>query len=1334
MSQSSRSTARARAESLFAQRLSADPQHALSGAQLEQLLDELARAHPELERELRELGSQWRALEVLAPLALDDAEIAASVTRMAEVLAPQAGQAVLARLRSGRGFAERFELGAELGHGGMGVVLRAIDRDLRREVAIKFVRRRAGLAPEQLADALLRMVEEAQITGQLEHPSIVPVHDLGLDDAGRFYFVMKLVAGRTFEAALREAHERGGWRGALDLGLDTLTRVAEAVEYAHRRGVLHRDLKPGNVMVGELGEVYVMDWGLSRSARTLAEPRRVVRSELRGDDDAVAYTQEGAVLGTPPFMAPELAGGARDAAHVGSDIYALGAMLYHALAGAPPYLDDPTQPVLPRLIEDSPKPLEQLVPQAPAELIAIAERAMARASAERYASAAEFAEELKRFRDGRVVLAHRTGVWPEVRKWVARNRALAATSGVAVIAVLAGLIAFVSERSAREVERRAAQRFESHAALVDAARAIAHGDLRTASSALPRVLEPSRAFERGLLAAALESDVSTHVHTDASGAREPVRSIGLRAGDEVVVVGREGTVRIEGFEREPSSVVALELGGRVERAVLHPDGDRLLVGLADRSLSVWSLEARAVLRELEPSGVRERSSFGALAIAVDGQLCAAASRDGQLFVHDFESGALLARWRVSGSVVPAIVFAGDDLLCAQIDGLVSAWSARTGERRFELGLRDMNPIVALATNREGGRLLTGGMDGATNLWDLRERRLIQRWFSGSARVLCAAMSPDGSLGASASDDGSVLLVDIGQRRELGRIPAHDGKVFGLAFRAGGEIVVSGGEDGRTRAWDALDWGASEALRGHFYTVAHAAWSPDGRTLATSGDDNSLRLWDRGARRALGVGYMHTNPVWRVTWSPDGAHVITASADRTIGVWRPDGPTLVARLEGHEHDVRDLAISPDGATLLSVSSDKTLRRWRTVDWSAIDAIEVGRDLQALAIDPGGRWLAVGSLDGVVEFRQLADPCKSIWRIDAAPTEAPAPLEPRATPLPSGAVLAAELPAGHRGAVTALASSPDGQRLASASRDGSTRIWRLDRRACEFELIGHKGEVAGVAFHPSGATLVTAGTDNVGLVWSLETGALTLRLSGHSSQLTGCAFSPDGLVLATTSADRTARVWDAQSQREERARRGRERERRALLAPQLEQLYARLGTTLRVLDELGRDSARPADERERLMDMARTQGDDPLALLAFVDEPLYDPLASVEQLELALVRARRSRELNDFHRETPLILAHLLLRLPARDDAQRLARAQEAWELLDAPELTALAEDKDAGRRLRYHGCRALAARAAGDHARARGERESFDAVWSAHSGQLRGELRRFAEWVRTSMDE
>lgn len=1335
MSDPSPSSARARAESLFAQRLSADPQASLSSAQLQRALSELVQQHPELEGELREVVSQWRALEALAPLALDEPEVAVSLTRAAEALAPSACQAVLSRLRAGRGFAQRFELGGELGHGGMGVVRRAVDRDLRREVAIKFVRRRVGLTPEQLADALLRLVEEAQVTGQLEHPSIVPVHDLGLDDTGHFYFVMKLVAGRTLEAALREAHERGGWRAALEFALEDLTRVAEAVEYAHRRGVLHRDLKPSNVMVGELGEVYVMDWGLSRSARAFAAPPRAVRSEVRGEDDAAPYTQEGAVLGTPPFMAPELAAGARDAAHVGSDIYALGAMLYHALAGAPPYLDDLTQPVLPRLMAGPPVPLTQIVPQAPAELIAIAERAMARASSERYASAAEFAEELKRFRDGRVVLAHRTGVWPELRKWVARNRALAATGGVAVVAASVGLLAFVSERSAREVEHRAAQRFESQAALVEASRALDRGDLRSATRALPRITEPSRAWERGILEASLESDLGTHVHTDASGAREAVRSIGLRAGGaEVVVVGREGAVRIEGFEREPSNAVALELGGRVERALLHPRGDLLLVAFANESLSLWSLATRAVVRELEPREAPDRASFGALAIDAESGLCAAASRDGLVFVHEIESGAQLRKWRVSDRIVPSIAFVGPDLLCAQIDGQISAWDARSGERRFDLGQLDMNPIIALAAAPDGSLVLSGAADGATSLWDLREQRLIQRWFTGSARVLSAAISPDGLRGAVAADDGGVMLLDLIGRRELGRLPAHEGMVFALAFSAGGEFVVSAGDDGRTRAWAMGELGLSDALYGHQYNVASAAWSPDGQTLATSGDDNALRLWDRRTRRALGVGYMHTNPVWRVTWTPDGAHLITASADRTIGVWRPDGPTLVTLLEGHGHDVSDVAVSPDGATLYSVSSDKTLRRWRTRDWTLIDATDLGRELQALAIDPSGERLAVGSLDGAVELLDAADPRKSLWRIEAVAQAARAPAPPRAVPGASpGAVLAAELPVGHRAGITALAFSPDGARLASTSRDGRTLVWRLDERACEYELVGHKGEVVDVAFHPAGRTLVTAGTDNVGLVWSLETGALTLRLIGHDSQLTGCTFSPDGQVLATTSVDRTARLWDAQPPRELRVRRAREREVRTRLAPQLEELYARLGTTPRVLDELARDSARPAEERELLMDMARTQGDDPLALLALVDEPLFDFNATPAQLELALVRARRSRELNAFHRETPVILAHLLLRLPARDDEQRRERVAEAWQLLELPELNVLAAHKEAGLPLRYFGCRALAALAHGEVDSARQAREGFEQVAVEHWPQLRTELRRFAEWVRASMD-
>ncbi len=222
----------------------------------------------------------------------------------------------------------RYELGEEVGRGGMGAVLRARDPHLNRELAVKVLR--GGGEPESLR----RFVEEAQVCSQLQHPGIVPVHDLGRLEDGRPFFAMKLVQGRTLAELLRK---RAQPADDLPRFLDIFGQVCQAVGYAHSRGVIHRDLKPSNVMVGAFGEVQVMDWGLAKVLRphergaAAFSAVRTVRS-ASGDE-----SREGQAMGTPAYMAPEQARGEVDSLDERADVFGLGAILCEILTGRPPF-------------------------------------------------------------------------------------------------------------------------------------------------------------------------------------------------------------------------------------------------------------------------------------------------------------------------------------------------------------------------------------------------------------------------------------------------------------------------------------------------------------------------------------------------------------------------------------------------------------------------------------------------------------------------------------------------------------------------------------------------------------------------------------------------------------------------------------------------------------------------------------------------------------------------------------------------------------------------------------------------------------------------------------
>jgi len=371
---------------------------------------------------------------------------------------------VIRRMSERRAASGRYRMEGEIARGGMGAILEVFDEDLRRKLAMKVIvdhaqdataSARGSVHPQKLA----RFLEEAQVTGQLDHPGIVPVHELGLDADGRVYFTMRLVRGRDLAAIFHLVDgQKEGWTVTRALGV--LLKVCEATAFAHAKGVVHRDLKPANVMVGQFGEVYVMDWGLARvrdhadrhdlrvrrDAGPAPAPVEIDRREESGSAPRdELYTMDGDIVGTPSYMAPEQALGQLEKLDARSDVYALGAMLYRLLAGTAPHTSKDefagAGTILERVIAGPPKPLETLAPEAPAELVAICEKAMERDPSRRYPDMLAVAEDLRAFLEGRVVGAFETGALAEARKWIRRNTPLAASLAASVLALAGGLAA-----------------------------------------------------------------------------------------------------------------------------------------------------------------------------------------------------------------------------------------------------------------------------------------------------------------------------------------------------------------------------------------------------------------------------------------------------------------------------------------------------------------------------------------------------------------------------------------------------------------------------------------------------------------------------------------------------------------------------------------------------------------------------------------------------------------------------------------------------------------------------------------------------------------------------
>jgi tetratricopeptide (TPR) repeat protein/tRNA A-37 threonylcarbamoyl transferase component Bud32 len=340
--------------------------------------------------------------------------------------------------------ADHYVLGDEIARGGMGRILRARDRRLGRQIAIK----------ENLAatgDHAHRFEREARITARLQHPSIVHVHEAGVWPSGEPFFAMDLVAGRSFDEVIARATTLEQ-RLAL---IPNVLAVADAIAYAHHQGVIHRDLKPKNVLVGDFGETVVIDWGLAKDLSGPAEPEDASSAPVL--DGA---TEAGKVVGTPAYMPPEQARG--EAVDPRTDVYALGAVLFHLLAGRPPISGRNGDEVLARILAGPLPSLAEVQPGVPPDLLAIVTKAMAFAPGGRYPSARELADDLRQYQTGQLVGAHRYSLGQLARRWLRRHRAAVAVAAAAAVVLIAvsgvALRRVVHAETVAQSERRAAER------------------------------------------------------------------------------------------------------------------------------------------------------------------------------------------------------------------------------------------------------------------------------------------------------------------------------------------------------------------------------------------------------------------------------------------------------------------------------------------------------------------------------------------------------------------------------------------------------------------------------------------------------------------------------------------------------------------------------------------------------------------------------------------------------------------------------------------------------------------------------------------------------------
>jgi len=941
---------------------------------------------------------------------------------------------------------ERYATVATLAEGGMGRVALVLDRRLNRQVALK--RPRAS-SPGSRA----RLEQEAAITAQLEHPNVVAVHDAGEDGDGAFY-TMRLVRGRSLEEVLAGA--------PLAARLNTLRHflaTCDGVAFAHSVGILHRDLKPHNVMIGEFGETQVVDWGVARpiGAADTSSWRAVL-------PDGPAETVAGEVVGTPAYMSPEQARGGAPLDRR-SDVWSLGGILYRVVCGRAPFSGDAATVLRARRDGLTPERAATLAPDAPAELVAILERAMAPSPEARYPDAKALGADVAAYLDGRRVHAHDYTALELLRRLVRAWRVPLGVAAVALLVLAVGAVVatqnVVAERNrAVDAERRTAEALvtalltESRREADDgarpeaelaAARALvlgggpeARGALMLGSPAARPTPEDEAVVPagrvvfdgRGARWVQLGDDVALYAWGDPPGAprwRAPVagRAAAFDEAGHVVVTDAE----------DRAWVLSTRDGAVVGEPRHAPSADRVVAG-GGRVVTTrgWSFTPvlprpspedracppRRVLVGLALGGVRD------VALCDDGLRLRERGADWRELTPRGEDGAVLSLTPTALALSPdegRVALAderGGLAVVALEDGRVVATA--TPEHR---GLR------GLSWSPSGSRLALVGVQDGVRVLDARgvEQLRLPRRLGRAARW---------------RDDDTLVTFGEG-RGVVWRLPAPvvevvdgaPGGVASVAVARSGAVAVARG----TGVVEVAVAGTRRALRFGDQVVKRVAFSGDGRWLGVAAMSAPGLSWVDTARWEV-ARYDPGSALRRVArLGPDG--VVTASWEAPIALVGPEGPRRAG--QPGEPEALDLDDAPDGSWV-AVLEDGTGAVFGTdggVPW------------------PIGRWpeaVAVGAGDDHVIV---------------------------ATP---GAL--------HR----------------VPRRGGAAEVWPFDREVAPPQDV----EVAG------DGTVALAGLDGVVRVHGRD-GALLAVLRGHDERVVALAFGPDD-ALWTGSWDGVARRWD------------------------------------------------------------------------------------------------------------------------------------------------------------------------------------------------------------------